>query len=105
LNPVCAAPRIKDPVTCGCVCPPTNCTIGKILDPDTCTCKLPVLCIPQECQGDESWVTSSCSCELMRCSEGRTWCNDACYDLKKSKAHCGSCGNACAGSCLSGICM
>ncbi|HVV53637.1 MAG TPA: hypothetical protein VHO06_28535 [Polyangia bacterium] len=51
------------------------------------------------------WIKAGAIDDVV-CPTGQTACNNVCFDLTSSSAHCGSCTNACAtgSTCLSGLC-
>jgi hypothetical protein len=51
------------------------------------------------------WIQAGAIDDVV-CSTGQTACNNQCFDLTSSNAHCGSCSTACAtgSTCLSGLC-
>ncbi|HEY6475949.1 MAG TPA: hypothetical protein VI456_05160, partial [Polyangia bacterium] len=51
------------------------------------------------------WIKAGAINDVV-CPTGQTACNNVCFDLTSSSAHCGSCTNACAtgSTCLSGLC-
>ena len=72
--------------------------------------------LPQDVQAQDipnaQGIAAVCGCiragaiNNVVCPTGQTACNNVCFDLTSSNAHCGSCTNACAtgSTCLSGLC-
>lgn len=105
LNSPCPAGMQWYAQECVCVCMAKQCPVGKVVDPETCECVLPVVCIPRTCRDGWVWSQALCSCSQLRCIEGEIGCGAACVDPKTSKANCGTCGNACVGTCINGTCV